>query len=168
MNANIPTDGGSVVVVLVPNSGGSSGVAGTPAGGASFTGATPIATILDSSLVAAGGTGAGQSASIVDLNVSVGLLTAGEYWIGLEQTSGSAKLAFDSAAFLSGTGTAGQFDFTQTANGQYSVVDGGGPNSLVPGMRVFEAEITTPEPASLAILGAGLAGLSFLRRRRRS
>ncbi|MEJ0017939.1 MAG: PEP-CTERM sorting domain-containing protein [Acetobacteraceae bacterium] len=171
MNANNPLDGGSVTVWLVPNVGGSTGVAGTPQNngltGASFafTGATSLGTILDSQLVTAGGTGVGQSASVVGLNVSVPV-TAGEYWLGFTSTNSSAKLAFDVAAYLAGVGTTGQFDFTQTAFGQYSVVTGGGPSSLAPGMRVFEVSVSTPEPATLAILGFSLAGLGFVRRRR--
>ncbi len=84
-------------------------------------------------------------------------------------------MAFDTSSYLAGTGTTGQKDFTQIALwGTYGVVTGTGTGTLNPGAgnRVFEAQITTgvatPEPASLAIVGVGLAGLGFLTRRRRS
>jgi hypothetical protein len=174
MNANTPSDGGSVLVYLVPDNGaGPPPAAGMPAGGTSFTGKTLIGTILDSSLVAAGMIGPGQSAGIIDLPESLAV-AAGEYWLGFTAT-GSGKLAFDSTSYLAGTGTTGQADFTQTAFGAYNVVTGQGTGTSQPGAgnRVFEAQITTgqvstPEPASLAIVGVGLAGLGFLARRRRS
>jgi hypothetical protein len=174
MSAGTPSDGGSVLVYLVPDDGsGPPPTAGMPAGGASFTGKTLIGTILDSSLTLAGMTGAGQSVGIVDLPTSVGV-AAGEYWLGFT-TTGSGRLAFDTSSYLAGTGTTGQKDFTQIALwGTYGVVTGTGTGTLNPGAgnRVFEAQITTgvatPEPASLAIVGVGLAGLGFLTRRRRS
>ena len=169
MNANAPGDGGSVLVYLVPDAGGSPGNAGLPNGGNAFTGKTLIGTIFDSQLVAAGGSGPGQAASIIDLPTSTAVPTSGEWWLGFTSTGGSsAKLAFDTASFLSGTGTSGQKDYTNTGFGVYSVITGNAGTGVGPGNRVFEAQISTPEPASLAIIGVGLAGLGFLTRRRRS
>jgi hypothetical protein len=161
MNANTPTDGGTVAVFLVPDDGsGGPGKAGLPAGGTAFTGKLALGTIADSSLTLAGNTVPPQSAGIVDLPESMSL-AAGEYWLGFTETSGSAKLVFDNgytATAANSTGTAFQKDFTQTANfGTY----------LVTGLaRDFQAEIATPEPTSLVLLGVGMAAIGLLRRRR--
>jgi hypothetical protein len=136
-----------------------------------FTGA-PIATILDSALTACGAnencTGTGQNFGQINLNVS-DTLPAGEYWLGLENVPGggnstaTAKLVKLTPALSGGIGNAGQLDFNQNA-----IVGPGSPNTYSAadgGPLVYGVMIATPEPASLAILGAAMAGLGVMRRR---
>jgi hypothetical protein len=178
LNANNPGDGGSVLVYIVPNQ----NVTGLPTlpshtgtgNTFHFTGA-PIATILDSALTACGAnencTGTGQNFGQINLNVS-DTLPAGEYWLGLENVPGggnstaTAKLVKLTPALSGGIGNAGQLDFNQNA-----IVGPGSPNTYSAadgGPLVYGVMIATPEPASLAILGAAMAGLGVMRRHRRS
>jgi hypothetical protein len=154
--ATAPTDNGSIGVYIVPDdgTGGGLGKAGSPtytsSGGTftAFTGAQQVATILDSSLTASPGA---VTVQIAPLTVST---LNNEYWVGLVYSGGSsANWYFNSDG--SGVGTANQADFN--SNG------GLGPFSLSDG--AYEMVVNTPEPASIAIVGGGLVGLGFFRRR---
>jgi hypothetical protein len=179
LNANNPGDGGSVLVFIVPdaaNTGLPTQPSHTGTGNTfAFSGATQIGTILDSSLVACGAnencTGTGQNFSQINLNVSA-TLAAGEYWLGLENIPGggnntaTAKLAKLTPNLAGGIGNAGQLDFNQN-----NASTPGSPNTYAASNGnplVYGVLIATPEPASLAILGAAMAGLGVMRRRRRS
>jgi hypothetical protein len=155
--ATAPTDNGSIRVYIVPDNGAGSGLgkAGSPTystvvggGFTAFTGAQQVGTILDSSLT--------SSPSAVTVNIAASTPAVntldGEYWVGLVYPgSSSANWYFNSDG--SGIGTANQANFNS---------DGGlGPFSLSGG--AFEMVVDTPEPASIAILGGGLAGLGFFR-----
>jgi hypothetical protein len=85
-------------------------------------------------------------------------VSAGEHWIGLAAPSTDYALwwyNFDD----SGVGTAGQnsfaFDPGVVTYMTYASADG-----------AFQMLVETPEPATLAVVGAGLAALGLLRRRK--
>ncbi|MGE0222682.1 MAG: PEP-CTERM sorting domain-containing protein [Acetobacteraceae bacterium] len=179
LNANVPTDGGSVMVYLVNDdgSGGSPGVAGNPvttgtAPNLDFGGATLLGTIQDSALTLATGT---NNSSTITINVGTSLLLApGVYWIGLENIAGpaspnalgSAKWVFDNTTYLGGVGTDDQKIFWQAAAcTSPNCPPPPGTFSAELGTNLYEMRIETPEPATLAVLGVGLAALGAARRR---
>jgi hypothetical protein len=103
----------------------------------------------------------GSGATLVSLAVSPAITSPNnEYWVGLVPGSGSsADWYFGSAN--DGLGVAGQSNFfANTGGGSTTQTNaslvGGGPYDLI---------VSTPEPASLSILGVGLAGIGYFRRR---
>lgn len=167
VSASNPADGGSTSIYLVPNTGGAPGVAGSPAvtlsGGnfVSFSGADLIGKLADASLA----TTAGQ----VTFNISPALAaslstTNAEYWIGLVP-SNSSSLEWYYGAASNGIGETNQENFyanTATGGGGTGLAsDTGVASTSAP----YDMIVDTPEPASLAILGGGLAGLGYFRRR---
>ena len=156
--ATAPADNGSIGVYIVPDdgTGGGLGKAGSPTytpGGATFTaftGAQQVGTILDSSL-----TSSPQAVTVkIAPNTPTVSTSDGEYWVGLVYSgSSSAQWYFNSDG--SGIGTANQADFNSNGGlGSFPVTTG-----------AYEMAVETPEPASIAIVGGGLAGLGFFRRR---
>jgi hypothetical protein len=173
--ANNPSDGGSVLIYLVPNIGGSAGIAGLPTftGSGStlaLTGAIQVGSILDSALV-------NTAAGTLETFSTYQPVAAGEYWLVAENTlgtggiAGTAKWVFDSTAYTDGTGTAGQEVFWQAGGAAGAPI----PACTVAGVpcafadtftsNLYIAEVDAPEPVSVALLGVGLAGLGVARRR---
>ena len=157
LSAGTPGDGGSLLVYLVPDNGagGLNGIAGLPELTTDGTGnflhfnnAELLGSILDSSL--------SNSLSVVSINVASTITTNNkEYWVALVWNGGSSG-EWSYEANATGIGTTGQnYDNT------YGILS---PASDTTG--AYQMSVTTPEPATLAILGGGLAGLGYVRRRK--
>lgn len=166
-DATAATDGGSVLIYLAPmdsarlapNTNGSST-------STSLVGATLLGSILDSTL-ATGLTGNCSLVSACDtiLNTTA-YITPGTYWIvamASGNTGANWEYTFHSGAhagsLTGGVGTAGQYVTWQTVNGGFAA------GNLVTTTGAYEMTLQTPEPASLAVLGVGLFGIGYSRRR---
>jgi hypothetical protein len=174
LSAETPSDGGSLVVVLMPDNSGlppftSVSQVGNPNFKpnfvlASFTNDTVLGTIADSQLSAT------ASPSLLNVQTNAALTAGQRYWIGLftQPLAGSLPAAgrfgsgqwwFTAANPTGSVGATGQFDFNSDG-----LNSGTGAFEALPN-GALEMIVNTSEPASLAILGAGLAGLGYFRRR---
>jgi hypothetical protein len=163
LTADTPSDGGSTMVYLVPDDGsGALDMAGFPmlnGAGTNFANAVLLGTILDSSLDI---TGTGPSLTTLTISptqiASVTSSTAdNEYWIGLI-ASGSSSIEWNVTDPDDGPGLIGQSGY----NNAVSVFD----DSTGAYQMMASGNVPTPEPTTLAILGGGLAGLGYVRRRK--
>jgi hypothetical protein len=162
------TDGGSILVFLVPDQGGTPMSSGLTLASSKIS----LGTIADS-ILPVGLTGCSISQCNTTLNISQ-YVPAGQYWLALvngtdTRNGGSVDALASLAAWWtngngSGTGTAGE------SNGHVQALDGTFHIVLdALSTASFEAQVQAPEPTSLALLGAGLAGLGFrLRRKKKS
>jgi hypothetical protein len=141
LSATNPTDGGSVLVYLVAGSGGTEGIASTP----DFANQALIGTIFDTSLA--------TGLVSVTLPGFLHIATNNDvYWIAVDFNNSSADWWYNADG--GGIGTANQL---------YSI-DGALVDLSL--STPYEMMVDTPEPATIAILGGGLAGLGYFRRRR--
>jgi hypothetical protein len=169
LSADAPSDGGSVMVYLLPDNGSgfpnyttSTDIYGNTI--STFVGGTLIGVIPDSTL--------SQQSALVTVDTDV-VLAAGSYWIGLA-TSLLPGLSDPPPQIVYGSGQwwwsnpDASDPVTQNFNaigspGPFAV---GGDPLLTNNPGDYELVVSTPEPATVALLGGAMAGLGLLRKRR--
>jgi PEP-CTERM motif len=148
-----PSDGGSILVYLVPN-----GTANLPsASGITLTGATLLGSILDSSL--------SSTPSEITISGDNARVAAGTDWIALVSTSTTTGAAWERAIDTIGLDVGNNASNTDAGLYNAHTLAPGGTTLTSVNNNSLEMQIDAPEPASLALLGAGVMGLGFVRRR---
>jgi hypothetical protein len=173
LSADTPTDGKSVSVYLYADSGAgnSDGVPGVPTGTGLLLGNIADSALLETSIAAINsGPGGPDSIGLPSLTFSVpaGFTTSNdEYWIVADMTGSSAELYYN-APGDGGIGTVSQSyisNYNVSSGLAAAQTDGLGAYALIVS-EVTTPPIGVPEPTTAAIIGAGLAALGLLRRRK--
>jgi hypothetical protein len=159
LSATNPNDGGSVSIYLIPNS------ANFQATG-SLGGATALATIQDSALTTTPPDGYNWPAATTVYTAPDGATTpslgTGDYWIVVEGANSSFNW-FLGSDVVPATGTALLTGNNASGWGVLDPTTVSGPGPFIG----YGAEVTgIPEPTTIALLGVGLAGLGYSRRRK--
>ena len=167
LGATSTTDGGSVLVYIVPDAGGAPSHVGL-----TLTNRTLLGSFNDSALLGVSGSAANPTLHTERITTNFAV-TTGTYWIqlvdGSDTANGGTSLNPTSAVLGdnldgSGVGTAGQFYSNNNGNNSIGV----SPDEFGPYRMTINATITStdvPEPTSFAILGAGVIGLGLSRQR---